>query len=209
MRGLLSFVFGLITMAAIVAMGIIVAQNDQTVHLTFLGNSLQIPQGWAVAGAAALGFVLSFLLLVPGRLANAMRMGSLSRQGQQLEQRLRQLREEHAQLQGSHQRLLAEHQTVLSQVLAPVSAGRQPAAPPAAAAAFAAEDPLKPTGPIHPRRAAAEAAARESTTEQPSLMDRIRGRVAAWKAQVQGWFRRQRDRISDRSSSNGPTPATT
>lgn len=213
MRGLLSFVFGLITMAAIVAMGIIVAQNGQTAHLTFLGNAFQMAQGWTVAGAAALGFVISFLLLVPGRLASAMRTGSLSRQGQQLEARLQQLREEHAQLQGSHQRLLAEHQTVLNQVLTPAPARRQPAAPaaapPVAAATFATEDPLRPTGPIIPSRSESKFATDEAKTKQPSIVERVRQQVASWKAQVQGWFQRQRDRANDRSSSNGPTPAGT
>lgn len=228
MRTFLPFLFGLLTMAAVVALGIVVNQNGQSAQVAFLGNSLQVAQGWGIAGAAALGFILAFLLLIPGRLASAMRTGNLSRQGHSLEERLQTLREEYAQLQGSYQRLLAEHQTILSQVLSPVAGARQPVAgarqpvaPPAAAAFMtehATERPLRPTGPIRPPHSATRLAQKPQPADpvasarpaDASLMDRVRSRVASWKAQALAWFQRQRRRGDRRSSSsNGRTPATT
>ncbi len=195
MRTLISFLIGLLTMAAIVALGFVVAQNDQNAQVTFQGTSFQFAQGWMVAGAAALGFLLAYLLLIPGRLASALRTGSLSRQGQRLEQRLQGLREEHAQLQGSHQRLLEEHHHVLSQVLAPVGAEREPAAPSSLAMPAATAEALQRTGPIRLQRQA-----------QPPLMDRVRQRFAAWRARLRAWFQRRRDRAGDRSSPPNSPP---
>lgn len=228
MRTFLPFLFGLLTMAAVVALGIVVNQNGQSAQVAFLGESLQVAQGWSIAGAAALGFILAFLLLIPGRLASAMRTGNLSRQGRSLEERLQTLREEYAQLQGSYQRLLAEHQTILSQVLSPVAGARQPAAgarqpiTPSAAASFmtehATERPLRPTGPIVPPHSATRLAHQPAPADpaatpahpHTSFIDRIRARLESWKAHVQAWFQRQRSHGDDgSSSSNGRTPATT
>jgi uncharacterized membrane protein YciS (DUF1049 family) len=210
MRTLISFLIGLLTMAAIVALGFVVAQNDQNVQVTVQGTSFQFAQGWMVAGAAALGFLLAYLLLIPGRLASAFRTGSLSRQGQRLEQRLQGLREEHAQLQGSHQRLLEEHHHVLSQVLAPMGAGREPTAPSSPAMPAATAEDLQRTGPIFlPRQAMYPDGEDQPTRQQPTLMDRVRQRFAAWWAGIRAWFQRRRDRAADRSSPpNSPTSAT-
>jgi hypothetical protein len=60
-------------MAAIVALGFIVADNGQSAQVGALGYSLQLAQGWTMAAAAAIGFLLAFLLLIPGRLASAWR----------------------------------------------------------------------------------------------------------------------------------------
>jgi uncharacterized membrane protein YciS (DUF1049 family) len=198
MRTLISFLIGLLTMAAIVALGFVVAQNDQNVHVTLQGTSIEFAQGWMVAGAAALGFLLAYLLLIPGRLASALRTASLSRQGQRLEQRLQGLREEHAQLQGSHQRLLEEHHHVLSQVLAPVGAEREPVAPSTLAMPAATAEAFERTGPLRPRRQAMDPDAEDQPTRQPPpLLDRVRQRLAGWGARLRAWFQQRRDRAGD------------
>jgi uncharacterized integral membrane protein len=196
MSRFLSVLFGLLTIAAVAAMGVIVTQNDQNARLAFLGNTMQFAQGWTIAGAAALGFLLAFLLLIPGRLASGLRAVGLSRQGRLLEERLRGLREEHTQLQGRHQRLLDEHQRMLNQMPAPVAAGeRQAAAPLAMPAASAAGLPR--TGPILPKRRLEDADA-AAGPRQASLMERARRRVVGWRASVGAWFKRLRDRLRDR-----------
>jgi hypothetical protein len=227
MRALISFLIGLLTMAAIVALGVLVVQNSQNAQLSVQGNAFQVAQGWLVAGAAAVGFLLSFLLLIPGRLASAFRSWGLSRQGQRLEQRLQSLRDEYAQLQGSHQRLLEEHHHVLDQVLAPVTAGRaeqgpgapaptpapapapRPASPvaappaPAMPSAMKAEAALQRTGPIRPPRPEARLGADNQPAhqqQQTSWMSRMRQRLAAWRARVGVWFQRRRDHNADRSA---------
>jgi uncharacterized membrane protein YciS (DUF1049 family) len=198
MRTLISFLIGLLTMAAIVALGFVVAQNDQNVHVTLQGTSIEFAQGWMVAGAAALGFLLAYLLLIPGRLASALRSASLSRQGQRLEQRMQGLREEHAQLQGSHQRLLEEHHHVLSQVLAPVGAEYEPVAPSALAMPAATAEAFERTGPLRPRRQAMDPDAEDQPTPpRPPLLDRVRQRFAAWRARLRAWFQRRRDHAGD------------
>jgi hypothetical protein len=203
MRALISFLIGLLTMAAIVALGFVVAQNDQNAQVTVQGITIQFAQGWMVAGAAALGFLLAYLLLIPGRLASAFHTASLSRQRQRL-------REEHAQLQGSHQQLLEEHHHVLSQVLAPVGAEREPEAPSTLAMPAATAEDLQRMGPIFlPRQAMYPDGEDQPTRQQPPLMDRVRQRFAAGWAGIRARFQRRRDRTADRSSPpRSPTAAT-
>jgi hypothetical protein len=147
MRIAISFLIGLLIAATVVALGVLVTHNGQSEQLTFLGVTLQSEAGWVVAAAAALGFVLAFLLLVPGRLASAWRGWAMSRQVQALEQRLRALREEHARLEGSHQRMLAEHQRVMDHVLTPVAAS-------SAGGGAAAADPPRSPPPERPHKTA-------------------------------------------------------
>src|SRR5262245_52542941 len=109
MRGFIAFLIGLVTAAFMVAMVIIVTQNDQSEQLSFLGLTFQGYVGWDLAAAAGLGFILAFLLLIPGRLASAWRLGDLSRQARALEEKLAALRQEHAKLEGQHDVLREEH----------------------------------------------------------------------------------------------------
>ncbi|MBF6589540.1 MAG: DUF1049 domain-containing protein [Ktedonobacterales bacterium] len=157
MRALISFLIGILTAAAIAAFGLLVMQNAQSAHLNFLGTSLDGASGWMVAGAAVVGFLLAFLLLIPGRLASAIRGWSLSRQSETLERKLATLREQYAQLQGSHERLLAEHQRVVSQVPPPSGTpndqppnGQPLNGQPPMPAVLAPSRPLRRTGPIYP-----------------------------------------------------------
>jgi hypothetical protein len=123
MRSLIFFVVGMVaaTAAAVVGLGIGVAQQGQSAQFSFLGMSLQADQRWIFAGAVALGFLLALLLaallLIPDRVASARQSGALSRYARALEEQLRSLREQYAQLQGGYRNLLEEHQRVMGQVL--------------------------------------------------------------------------------------------
>lgn len=232
MRTVISFLIGLVSAASVVALGILVAQNGQSEQLTFMGNAVQESAGWLVAGAAALGFVLAFLLLIPGRLASAWRRGSAARQAQALEGRLMrlrmglgELREQHAELQGRHQSLLEEHQQVLNHVLAPVGAAatREPVGAAAGAAASTATLPaaaLPRTGPITStassagaRRPDALVAPAPASTRSPTLDERIRERLDAMgrsiRAQLNhlGKLLRSRSKQSTDGSSEQPDQA--
>jgi hypothetical protein len=142
MRTLITFLIGLLTVATAVALGILATQNGQDAAFSFLDTTVYMPQGWAVAGSAALGFLLAYLLLIPGRLASVWRTRWLGRQTHALETKLRALQEEHARLQGSHHRLLEEHRHVVDQVLAPAPTAPTPS--PEAAVATPAEVPASP-----------------------------------------------------------------
>jgi hypothetical protein len=127
MRTLISFLIGIVIAAVAVGLRVLVAENGQGEHFTFLGTTFQGNMGLVTAGAVALGFLLAVLVLIPGRLASAWHGWTLGKQTLALEDRLRMLREEYAELQGSHRRLLEEHQQVMQQLLTPVNAGREPA----------------------------------------------------------------------------------
>src|SRR5262249_24511768 len=118
------------SMAAVaVGLGVLVAENRQSDHFMFLGTTFQGNKGWILAGAVVLGFLLSILLLIPGRLAGTRHRWTLRRQARAQEDRMRALREQHAELQGSHRSLLEEHQRVMQKVLAPLATGQEPATP--------------------------------------------------------------------------------
>src|SRR5262245_30901346 len=139
MRGFIAFLIGLVTAAFMVAMVIIVTQNDQSEQLSFLGLTFQGYVGWDLAAAAGLGFILAFLLLIPGRLASAWRLGDLSRQARALEQKMAVLREEYAKLEGQHDVLREEHAELRTAAMsvplgAIVSAAHEAPDPPATTA---------------------------------------------------------------------------
>ena len=136
MRGFIAFLIGLMTAAFIAATGVIVTQNNQGEQVTFLGLTFQGYVGWDLAAAAGLGFILAFLLLIPGRLASAWRLGGLSRQARALEQKLAALRQEHAKLEGQHDLLREEHAELRTAAMSV----------PLASAALAARESLDPTG---------------------------------------------------------------
>jgi hypothetical protein len=184
------FVVLLIT-AAVVGLGFVVARNPQNTQLDVLGNSLQTGMGLVVAVAAGVGFVLAFLLLIPGRLASAWRSWNLSRQGQDLEAKLQALREEHAHLQGRHQHLLEEHSQVLHQVMTPAQAGSLQATASRTPAAVPAQ-PLKPTGPLYPSGYRPQPAAGKAPSSSPSPIERLQHRIAAMKAAFQARIAKMR-----------------
>jgi hypothetical protein len=184
------FVVILIT-GAIVSLGFVVARNPQNAQVDVLGNSLQTGMGVIVAIAAGIGFVVAFLLLIPGRLASAWRSWSLSRQGQDMEAKLQSLRKEHAHLQGRHQHLMEEHSQMLRQMTG-AQAGPAPATVTPAPERLAAQ-PLQPTGPLYPSGYRPQpAAARAASTSSPSPLERLQHRFAAMKAAFQARIARMR-----------------
>jgi uncharacterized integral membrane protein len=196
MRTPLSFLIGLLTVATAVALGILATQNGQDASFSFLGNTLQAPQGWAVAGAAVLGFVLAYLLLIPGRLASSWRTRWLGRQTHTLETKLLALQEEHARLQGSHQRLLEEHRHVVDQVLAPVPSA--PAPTPEAVLAEASARPSWDASSLPPAHLLLNA--QERASQQPNtVLDRMRERYQSLRASIQEKVRRLRERMAART----------
>jgi len=212
MRTAISFLVGLITAAVVVGLGVLVAQNGQGEQFTLLGATFQGAMGWVTAGAAALGFLLAFLILIPGRLASAWQRWTLGRRGQELEEQLRVLQQQHAELQGSHWSLLEEHRQVMANVLTPVAAGRVQSASVAAAGAPAATPPR--TGaiimPAAPRQPGAPDAKVQLPARQDAPLDRLRERIIALRvalaAKLAGLKRSAtRDRPPD-TGDKGPFP---
>ena len=171
MRTFISFLVGLLTAAVVVGLGVLVSQNGQDEQLSALGMSFQAEKGWIVAGAAALGFLLAVLVLIPGRLATSWQSWARRQQAQELANRLQALREQYAELQGRHRHLVAEHQYVLAHMLNPAAAGREQSssAAPAAANGSATPDGRKP-------------ALRTRLIRQESGVDRLRARINARRA---------------------------
>ncbi len=192
MRPPLSFLIGLLTVATAIALGILAVQNGQNASFSFLGNTFQASQGWAVAGAAALGFLLAFLLLIPGRLASIWRTWWLGRQAQTLEAKLLTLHEEHARLQGSHQRLLEEHRHVVDQVLARM----EPARTPEATVVEASEQPHR-IALISPPTQLSRAEQERKAHWLSTVMDRLRDRYQSLRARIQAKIRQLRERTPD------------
>ena len=181
MRTFISFLVGLVTAAVVVGLGVLVAQNAQNEQFTFMGATFQGAMGWLTAGAVALGFLLAFLVLIPGRLASAWQRWMLGQRGQALENQLRELRQQHAELQGSHWSLLEEHRLVMSQVLTPVAAGRVQTSSVAPAAAPAAA-PMWRTGAIVMPAAERQPAAKAPVSLQHDApLDRLRLRITAMR----------------------------
>jgi hypothetical protein len=198
MRMLVSYLIGIITAVVIVALGVLVALNGQGASLTVPGASVQVTMGWLVAAAVALGGVLAFLILIPGRLASAWQRWLLGQRAQGLERRLQALREQHAELQGSHRRLVEEHRHVMQQVLTPVAVGRE---------GDAAQLPR--TGPLYPDGRGRRGAERqrqvweEQAREQVTPLDGLRARIAAMRVAVAAKLAGLR-----RADTRGDTPST-
>ena len=182
MRVLLAFLIGLVTAAFVAAAIILVVQNGQGERLTFLGLSFSGYVGWDLAAAAGLGFILAFLLLVPGRLASAWRSVGLGKQTRQLEERLATLRQEYARLEGEHGVLRDEHEQLrivaASQPLT-VTIAAPPALPPAATPVVVDEAP-RPLRLIGVPQPAAEPAspmpAPVAAEAKPRFFERVRAR---------------------------------
>jgi hypothetical protein len=147
MRVLIAFFVGIVTAAVVAGLGVLVIQDSQSEQYTFLGLTLAADKGVVVAGAAAVGFVLAVLLLLPGRIASAWHRAHIRQQTRTLEERLHVLREEQAHLHGGLQRLVEEHGQVLDRVLPSSSPSPAPAPAPAPASPPAApvEAVVQPT----------------------------------------------------------------
>lgn len=99
----ISFLIGIVSAAVVVGLRVLVAENEQGEHFTFPGCYVPRRQGLAYGRGRGVGFLLAFLVLIPGQLASAGHRWTVGRQTVALEDRLR--------------ALLEEHQPVMQQVL--------------------------------------------------------------------------------------------
>ncbi len=137
MRAIFSVIATIVGVIIVAALVIFALQNVGSVHIFFLGATLALDLWWLVVGAAILGVILAFLVLVPAWVASGWRGHTLRRHGTHLEQELAHLREKHAQLQLDHQRMQAERDHLLqlrAAVTETTAATQQPTAPTSATA---------------------------------------------------------------------------
>lgn len=110
MRAVTAFVVGIIAALVALSLGVIVVQNSVTIDVIFLGNTYQAPGGWLLLVFAGVGFVVAFLLLIPGRLFSAWRSWALSKQTHRLQDKLVDVQTQYALLEGELRLLRAERQ---------------------------------------------------------------------------------------------------
>lgn len=115
MRLLSSLTGAAIVAVAAVLLTLFAQENTQIASLSFLGAHVSGNIWWFVLGAAAIGFVLALLLVVPGHMATSYRAGNLSQLNAQHKQELTDLRDAHTQVQTERDRLTAEHAHVASE----------------------------------------------------------------------------------------------
>lgn len=122
----------LIFYVLVTAMGLIVAVflglNHYTVQLDLIATQYSVNVAFVMLGAAAFGFVIALLVLMPGRIAAGLNARALDREVRALDRELRDLEyeiEEREELRGQllakheallerHERILARHQALLS-----------------------------------------------------------------------------------------------
>lgn len=180
MRGFFTFIAEVIAIVIIAALAIFAVENALAMHVSFLGRGFTANLWWLVVGAALLGFILSFLLLTPGRVAAGWRGMVLQREGARRERDLSQLREQHTRLQAEHERLQADHAQLaaehdqLQAQRTPVARPTAPAAPTTPSTGAAA--PTAPTG--------APADQQERVQAQPpTLGERLRAAASGQRQQ--------------------------
>lgn len=116
----------LVWLVALGGLGILallfLVQNLHTERLVFFGVVSTLNFAWALVGAAAFGFLLALVLIVPGRIATALYARMLDRELRQLEQRLAHLSEQRERLMDGreqlllhYERLFAKHDQVLAE----------------------------------------------------------------------------------------------
>lgn len=110
MRGLKTFIVGVLSAAIIVALAIFAVQNLQGITAHFIGATFTPSVWWVSIGSAALGFILALLLLAPGRIATGWRARALDRDRLRRDQELSVLRQEHDSLRTQHAHLQAERE---------------------------------------------------------------------------------------------------
>lgn len=161
MRAFLSFVWFLIAAAIVAALAIFAVQNVVGVPVHFLGYSFMGNVWWITVGAAALGFLLGFILFVPGSIAASWRGRTLRREHEQLQQQTTEQHAEYEQLEREHMRLRSEYQHVVAErdrlrarpVARPVAGAPATGVPSAAAprtteAATPVAEPVQPAEPV-------------------------------------------------------------
>ena len=95
--------------------------NHFTVQLDVIAAQYPVSIAWVMLGAAFFGFVLTLLMLLPGRLAAALNIRALDRETRELERELEKqqmlrahLLEQHELLLERHERMLVRHQVLVS-----------------------------------------------------------------------------------------------
>ena len=122
----------LIYYAMVTALGVMallfLALNHFTVQLDLIEAQYSVSVAWVIVGAAAFGFLIAFLLLLPGRIAAALYARALARDVRALNDDVRDLEyaldeqedlrgrlvEQHEVLLERHERILLRHQSLVS-----------------------------------------------------------------------------------------------
>ena len=91
----------------------LLAQNARPEHLTYFGFSVALNFAWVLLGSATFGFVLSLLLLLPGRIALTFHAWGLDHDASLLEQQVVQLRTQREDLLDRHEALLEGQERTL------------------------------------------------------------------------------------------------
>jgi uncharacterized integral membrane protein len=115
MRGLFTFIWFIIAAAIVAVLAIFAVQNIFGVPVHFLGYAFTGNIWWITVGAAVLGFLLAFILLVPGRIAASWRGRTLRREHEQMQQQLAGHHAEYEQLEREHMRLRSEYQQLATE----------------------------------------------------------------------------------------------
>src|SRR5262249_48118087 len=96
-----------------IVVSLFVAQNTQPERLTFFGQEVSTNLAWIMLEAAACGFFVALVLLVPGRIAAAFHIWGLHREAREFEEHLAVQGERREQLLANHEWLLAGHEPLL------------------------------------------------------------------------------------------------
>ena len=210
MRAVIGFLVGIIAALVALSLGVIVVQNSASVFVTFLGRMYQAPTGWLLMIFSCIGFVVAFLLLIPGRLAGAWRSWALSKQTHRLQDKLVDVQTQYALLEGEVRLLRAERQQMTGLGVAPSA---RPAAPggasptprvggPAETSAAAASPSPRSAAVAIAERPAPQAASMSPAPGKVKAFERLRMRVAIMRGRLKARFERLRKR-SPRKSDNG------
>jgi len=117
----------LVTVMGLMAL-IFLGLNHFTIRLDLLNAQYSVSVAWVIVGAAAFGFVIALLLLLPGRLATGIHARSLERELRYLERQLDEseylledreelrarLLAQHEALMERHERMLLRHQALVT-----------------------------------------------------------------------------------------------
>src|SRR5262245_25320345 len=103
-----------------IVVSLFIAQNTHAEQLAFFGQQVSTNLAWIMIGAAACGFLVALVLLVPGRVAATFHIWSLHREARDFEEYLAQQedrlviqRERREDLLDHHERLLEGHERLL------------------------------------------------------------------------------------------------
>jgi hypothetical protein len=94
-------------------LGLFLAQNARVEQLAFFGLDLSTNFAWILLGAAACGFLVALLLVLPGRIGVTLHNWALVREAGHFETELALLQEQRARLLDQHEHMLAGHQRLL------------------------------------------------------------------------------------------------